>query len=515
MRRLTGLDASFLYMETPNNHMHVGAVYVFDPGDDPTACSFERVKAAVEDRLHLLPPFRWKLVTVPFGLHHPLWANDSHFDIEYHVRQAALPSPGGRAELAEHAAQFMARPLDRTRPLWEMEVVEGLAGGRIALITKTHHSAIDGASGAELTTALLDLTADSPAVPAPDKPFRGDRIPSDVETLAYALRSLTEQPAELVRAVRRTAEVALNLRKRSAEGAPSPATPFGAPRTSFNVPITPHRKFAYTQVTLSDIKEVRAAFGGTVNDVVLAMCSSALRRYLLDGGELPAEPLVAMVPMSVRSTDQKGAMGNRVSQLLVRLATEEPDPLKRYQSIMAETVIAKESINAIGADTLSNWAEFAAPAVAARAARLYSSMGLANRHKPIYNVTISNVPGPQIPLYCTGARLVEWYPMGPIFDGIGLNMTVMSYMGVVYVGLLACRETMAGLWDLAEHCNTGIDELLMLARAGTQGPGSAQPGKPRKSAKPAKSAGSAGSATSATSATSAKSAKSAAKSGKG
>jgi diacylglycerol O-acyltransferase / wax synthase len=461
--------------------MHVGAVYVFERGDDPTACSFERVKAAVESRLHTLPPFRWKLVTVPFGLHHPLWANDPHFDIEYHLRQAALPAPGGQAELAEHAAQFMARPLDRTRPLWEMEVVEGLEGGRIALITKTHHAAIDGASGAELTTALLDLTPDAPQVAQPDKPFRGDRLPSDIETLAYALRSLTEQPAELVKAIKRTSEMALNLRKRSAEGAPAPATPFGAPRTSFNVPITPHRKFAYGSVPLSDIKEIRAAFGGTVNDVVLAMCSTALRKYLLAGGELPADPLVAMVPMSVRSTDQKGAMGNRVTQLLVRLATQEPDLLKRYEAIKAETVVAKDSINAIGADTLSNWAEFAAPAVAARAARLYSSMGLANRHKPIYNVTISNVPGPQVPLYCAGARLVEWYPMGPIFDGIGLNMTVMSYMGELYIGLLACRETMSGLWDLSAYCNEAVDELLTLARSAAP---SEQPSAPARQAKP-------------------------------
>lgn len=483
MRRLSGLDASFLYMETPNNHMHVGAVYVFEPGDDPTACSFERVKAAVESRLHTLPPFRWKLVTVPFGLHHPLWANDPDFDIEYHLRQAALPAPGGQVELAEHAAQFMARPLDRTRPLWEMEVVEGLEGGRVALITKTHHAAIDGASGAELTTALLDLTPDPPEISPPAKPFRGDRIPSDVETLAYALRSLTEQPAELVKAIKRTSEMALNLRKRSADGAPALAAPFAAPRTSFNVPITPHRKFAYGSVPLSDIKEIRAAFGGTVNDVVLAMCSAALRKYLSAGGELPAEPLVAMVPMSVRSSDQKGALGNRVTQLLVRLATQEIDPLKRYEAIKAETVMVKESINAIGADTLSNWAEFAAPAVAARAARLYSSMGLANRHKPIYNVTISNVPGPQVPLYCTGAQLVEWYPMGPIFDGIGLNMTVMSYMGVMYVGLLACRETMSGLWDLSAYCNEAIDELLALARStgSTQPPTSRAP-SPKKTA---------------------------------
>jgi diacylglycerol O-acyltransferase / wax synthase len=488
MRRLTGLDASFLYMETPNNHMHVGAVYVFDPAGNPDACSFEAVKATVESRLHLLPPFRWRLVDVPFGLHHPLWVNDPDFDIEYHIRRAALPAPGGQVELAEHAAQFMARPLDRTRPLWEMEILEGLEGGRVAMITKTHHAAIDGASGAELTLALLDTSATPPPVPPPEKSFAADRIPNDVETIAYALKSLTQQPSELVKAVRRTAEVALNLRKKSAEGAPTPATPFNAPRTSFNVPITPHRKLAYTSIQLDDIKKIRVALGGTVNDIVLAICASALRRYLLEGNELPAEPLIAMVPMSVRSTDQKGEMGNRVSQLLVRLATEEPDPLKRLAVIQSETKMAKEQINAIGADTLSNWAEFAAPAVAARAARLYSSMGLANRHKPIYNVTISNVPGPQVPLYCTGAQLVEWYPMGPIFDGIGLNMTVMSYLGVVYVGLLACRETMAGLWDLAAYVNDGVDELLLAIATPASRAKSSVPKKPAKKSVSKKSA---------------------------
>lgn len=459
MRRLTGLDASFLYMETPNNHMHVGAIYVLDPEGNPDACSFEAVKQTIVDRLHILPPFRWRLVEVPFGLHHPLWINDPDFDIEYHVRRAALPAPGGKLELCEYAAQFMARPLDRSRPLWELEVVEGLEGGRVALITKTHHAAIDGASGAELTTALLDTSIDGRDVPPPSRGFKPDRIPSEIEVLAYAVRSLTNQPVEFVKAVRRTSEIALNLRKKAGDGTPSAATPFSAPRTSFNVPITGHRTYAYTNVTLDRIKNVRTVLGGTVNDIVLALCSSALRQYLENGGELPADPLVAMVPMSVRAKDQKGAMGNRVSQLLVRLATNEADPVKRLESIKAEMALAKDQINAIGADTLSNWAEFAAPAVAARAARMYSTMGLSNRHKPVFNVTISNVPGPSIPLYSTGAKLVEWYPMGPIFDGIGLNMTVMSYLGVVYFGLLACRETTNGLSEMCDGIESAMAEL--------------------------------------------------------
>ncbi len=481
MRRLTGLDASFLYMETPNNHMHVGAIYVLDPGDDPDACSFERVRQAIIDRLHLLPPFRWRLVEVPFGLHHPLWINDPDFDIEYHVKRAALPAPGGKVELCEYAAQFMARPLDRSRPLWELEVVEGLEGGRVAFITKTHHAAIDGASGAELTTQLLDTSPDRADIPPPSRAFKADRIPSEAEVLAYALRSLTNQPIELVKAIRRTSEMALNLRKKSSEGTPSAATPFSAPRTSFNVPITGHRKFAYTAITLDRIKQVRTVLGGTVNDIVLALCSAALRQYLIEGNELPAEPLIAMVPMSVRAADQKGAMGNRVSQLLVRLATNEADPVARLESIKSEMAMAKEQLNSIGADTLSNWAEFAAPAVAARAARMYSTMGLSNRHKPIFNVTISNVPGPQVPLYSTGGKLVEWYPMGPIFDGIGLNMTVMSYLGVVYFGLLACRETTSGLWEMVDYIEEAMAELeAAAASAIDSGVPGAAPGLQKK-----------------------------------
>jgi diacylglycerol O-acyltransferase / wax synthase len=460
MRRLSGIDASFLYLETPNNHMHIGAVYLIDPEGDPTAGSFERISAMITDRLHTLPPFRWRLVEVPFGLHHPLWINDPDFDIENHLRRSALPAPGGPLELAEYAAQFMARPLDRSRPLWELEVVEGLADGKVALISKTHHAAIDGASGAELTAALFDLSPAVGKVDPPTKPWKADRVPSEVETLAYAMRSLSQQPAELARAVKRTSETAMNLRK---QGKGEAAGLFAAPRTSFNQPITPHRKFAYGEMTLDDVKMIRSAFGGTVNDVVLAVCSGALRRYLEDRNELPAESLIAMVPMSVRGSSEQSTMGNRISQLLVRLATDEPDAVKRLERIQAETRAAKDQNRAIGADVLSDWAQFAAPAVAARAARLYSTMGLANRHKPIYNVTISNVPGPQFPLYCAGAKLTQWYPMGPIFDGIGLNMTVMSYLGKVYLGLLACRETMAGVWDLAADVHLEVAELLAAA----------------------------------------------------
>lgn len=462
MRRLTGLDASFLYLETPNNHMHVAGTYVFDPSDIAGGYCFDDVKALIGNRLHKLPPFRWRLVEVPFGLHHPIWVEDPDFDLDYHVRRSALPAPGGRKELAEFAADVMARQLDRRRPLWEIHIVEGLEHGYVAMISKTHHAAIDGASGAELSTNLLDLSPEPVVHEEPE--WKPERIPTDAEMLTYAVNSLSRQPLKFAQAVKQAVEIALQFRSRvRPEGIDPPPTPFTAPRTSLNVPITPHRSFAFSEVTLNDVKKIRAALGGTVNDVVLAICSGALRRYLIEGSELPKEPLVAMVPISVRSQNQSGEMGNRVSNMFVELATHVADPAERLALIQGSTKRSKEAATAIGADTLSNWAEFAAPALAARAARLYSSMKLADKHRPLFNVTISNVPGPNFPLYSAGARLVSWYPMGPIFDGGGLNITVMSYMGVVHFGLVACKETVRDVWRLAEFVNEATEELLQAA----------------------------------------------------
>jgi diacylglycerol O-acyltransferase / wax synthase len=465
VRRLTGLDASFLYLETPNNHMHVAGTYVFDPSDVPGGYSFDRVKALIANRLHKLPPFRWRLVEVPFGLHHPIWIEDPDFDIDYHVRRTALPAPAGRKELAAFAADVMSRPLDRRRPLWETHIVEGLEHGYVAMISKTHHAAIDGASGAELSTNLFDLGPEPIVYEEPV--WTPERVPSDSEMLVYALNSLSKQPALFAKTLKDTVTMALTLRNRPVpEGITPPPAPFTAPRTSLNAPITPHRSFAMGEISLEEIKVIRKQFGGTVNDVVLAICAGALRAYLIADSELPMEPLVAMVPISVRNEDQKGAMGNRVSNMFVALATNIADPVERLRAIQDGTKQAKEQANAIGADTLSNWAEFAAPAVAARAARLYSSMKLADRHRPLFNVTISNVPGPQFPLYSAGAKLMAWYPMGPIFDGGALNMTVMSYCGVVYFGLVACRETVR-VDEVGDHLRESAAELLKMATAAT------------------------------------------------
>jgi diacylglycerol O-acyltransferase / wax synthase len=464
MHRLTGLDATFLYLETPNNHMHVAGTAIFDPSTVPGGYSFERLKELVASRLHLLPPFRWRLVTVPFELHHPLWIEDPDFDLDYHVRRAALPAPGGPRELAAFAGEVMGRQLDRSRPLWEMWVIEGLEGGMIGSITKTHHAAIDGVSGAELIVNLLDFQPEPAEVPPPDEPWRPDRIPTDAELVGYAMTSLARQPISAAKAVRRTASAALNLRRRNRQpDVTPPPAPFSAPDTSINTAITPHRNFSMATVSLDDVKMIKNTFGCTVNDVVLGICAGALRRYFDKRDEEFDAPLVAMVPISVRAEDQKGAMGNRVSSMLTNLATDIDDPVERLRIINQGTRHAKDQDKAIGADVLTDWAEFAAPAVAARAARLYSRTKLANRHRPIFNVTISNVPGPPFPLYMDGARLTAYYPMGPIMDGGALNMTVMSYIDDLNFGLHGCPEVVPEIWDIADGVTDAFEELRAAA----------------------------------------------------
>lgn len=464
MQRLTGLDASFLYLETPSSHMHVAGLMILDPADVEGGVTLERVKEVYGQRLHLAPPFRRRLAEVPFGLHHPLWIEDPDFDLDYHIRSTALPSPGSTEQLSTLVSRLSAIKLDRSRPLWEVWVIEGLEDGNVAVLTKVHHAAIDGASGNELTVALLDLTPEV-AEHEPDTEWEPDPVPNSAELLGYAASSLARQPVRVARALGKTAGAALALRQRNREepSLAAPPSPFSAPRTPFNTAITARRSFAFTTVSLPAVKAVKSATGATVNDVVLALCAGALRRYLdKEGVELDA-PLVAMVPVSVRSDDEKDAMGNRVSSMLATLATDLDDPIERLETIHECMAEVKVQQKAIGADTLGDWAEFAAPALAGRAARLYSRTKMADRHRPVFNVTISNIPGPAFPLYSIGARMVANYPVGPITDGGGLNMTVMSYLDNLDFGLLACPDVLPDVWSLAEGLQLALDELIAVS----------------------------------------------------
>ena len=470
MQRLTGLDASFLYLETPSSHMHVAGLMLLDPSSAEGELSIDRVREVYGQRLHLAPPFRRRLAEVPFGLHHPLWIEDPDFDLSYHIRHIAVPPPGGEKELANLVAHLNAIPLDRSHPLWEVWVIEGLADGNVAVLSKVHHAAIDGAAGNELTVALLDLSPEI-AEHEPESEWVPDRVPSDVELLSYAASSLARQPFRVVKALRRTAGGALALRRRSRE-APTltpPPAPFSAPRTPFNVALTPRRSYAFTSVSLPVVKAIKNQTGATVNDVVLAVCAGALRGYLEEQGELPDQALVAMVPISVRPTDQKDAGGNQVSSTLTTLATDIDDPAERLALIHDSMVAAKQQHEAIGADTLQEWAEFAAPALVGRAARLYTRTRIADRHRPLFNVTISNVPGPPFPLYSIGARMVANYPVGPIFDGGGVNMTVMSYLDQLDFGLQACPDVLPDVWSLADGLQEALDELVDATGTDTTG----------------------------------------------
>lgn len=467
MERLSGLDASFLYFETSQMHMHVSIVAVLDPKEMPGGYSFDRIQRLIEGRLHLLPPFTRRLVRVPFDLHHPMWVNDPDFDIIHHVRRVSCPAPGGPRELAAICGRINSTPLDRSRPLWEVWVIEGLADGRFACLTKVHHSAVDGASGAELMVHLFTMDRDAPPPPPPSKALI-ERVPSDREMVQHAVASRLRMPMEMVQLARSTVRAVADVVKmRRDPETSSGATPLTAPRTRFNGAITAHRSVAFARVPLAEVKAVRKAFGATVNDVVLAICAGTLRRYLLSHDELPKQPLIATCPISVR--DQADAKSrpsaNKVSAMFTSLATNVADPVARLRAIQSTTRGAKEEHNAIGAQMLQNWAEFAAPTTFSLAARFYTHMKLADRHRPIHNLVISNVPGPPFPLYLAGAELVAVYPMGPVFEGAGLNITVLSYMGSIDFGFNAATNSVPDLWTMAEQVEPAFAELVDAARS--------------------------------------------------
>lgn len=465
MERLTGLDASFLYLETPSMHLHVCAAVVLDPSTMPGGYSFARIKEKVRSRLHLVPQFRRKLASVPMNLDHPVWVDDRDFDLDYHLRRIGCPSPGTEDQLAELTADIAGRPLDRARPLWELWIVERLEHGHIGMIAKMHHATIDGVSGANLMVHLLDLEPDPKEQPE-EKPWDPERPPSDLRLLAGAAINRGMKPIAAVKVIPATVRaIAGLLKSRSSEGAGMPA-PMTAPRTSFNTTLTPHRKVAFTRVALDDVKTVKDAFGVKVNDVVQAVTSGALRRYLDRRGELPKKSLIAVCPISVHGGEaDQGKGANRVSAMFCSLYSNIEDPVERLRMIAEGNKGAKEEHKAVGAASLQKWAEFAMPTTFSLAARLYSRLRLADRHPVVHNLVISNVPGPPMPLYFAGAKSVGFYPLGPIFDGATLNITVVSYQDQLNWGFISCRETMPELWDLAAAVDDALAELVKAAKA--------------------------------------------------
>ncbi|HEX3796730.1 MAG TPA: wax ester/triacylglycerol synthase family O-acyltransferase [Acidimicrobiales bacterium] len=461
--RLSGLDASFLYMETPTLHMHVAMVAVFDPTTVPDGYSFRQIRQMIVDRIPLVPVFQRRLVEVPLRLGHPVWVDDPEFDIDNHLRRAALPSPGGMRELGDFAADVTSRQLHRDRPLWEMWIVEGLEDGKIALVTKMHHSTVDGVSGAELLGVLFDLEPKPPKAEQKAERQLDSRIPSKFELVSGALMANMVRPFELPKMMWRTGSAVVGVRRIRQTASGKAALPLTAPRTSINVSVHARRRVAFAAASLADVKKLKNAMDTTVNDVVLAMCAGALRTYLMAGDELPDIPLVSVVPVSVTPDVAELKGSNKVSSMFVQLPCELDDPLERLRAIHEGTKGAKEEHSALGATTLQNWAEHATPNVFAVAARLYTGMNLADRHRPVANLVISNVPGPDFPLYMSGCQMLGMFPLGPVMDGMGLNITIMSYLGVLYWGLAADARAVPRLWDVAAAIPHALTELMEAA----------------------------------------------------
>lgn len=463
MQRLTGLDAVFLALETPSAHMHVVGVAILDPSTAPPGPFHQRVRALLEARLHLVPPLRRRLIEVPFGLHIPVWIEDPDFDLDYHVRRAALPAPGGATELAEFVADIAGRPLDRHHPLWESYVVEGLEHGYQAFVTKVHHSLIDGVSGVEMLTAWFDVEADAPIEPRqPAQEWQPERVPGELEMLGRAVVEIAQRPVKLVQAVVNLAPGLVRGVRRTLDEALDVTLPLTAPRLPMNRTITSRRSVALSSVPLADVKSVKNALGVTVNDVVLAIAAGALRTYLESHDDLPDKPLVASIPTSVRDEGDRD-YGNRVSSMFAALHVEIDDPIERLRAIAHSMVGAKQLHEEMGGTTLDDWAQVAAPALFSRAMRFYTRLRVGERLRPAINLIVSNVPGPPWPLYLAGARLVALYPLGPIFDDCGLNLSVISYLDHIDFGFLASRELIPDVADLAAAVPQALTELMKSA----------------------------------------------------
>ncbi|MCG5432660.1 wax ester/triacylglycerol synthase family O-acyltransferase [Mycobacterium sp. MYCO198283] len=459
MQRLSGLDASFLYLESPAQPLHVCSILEVDTSTIPGGYTFDRLRDALMLRIKGMPEFREKLADSAFNLDHPVWIEDDDFDLDRHLHRIGLPAPGGRNELAEICGHIASLQLDRGRPLWEMWIIENVAGtdaadgGRLAVLTKVHHAAVDGVSGANLMSVLCSTEPDAP----PPDPVPGPGGLNPLELAATGLFRFATRPLGLVNVVPNTVAGVVETIRRARSGQ-AMTRPFRAPKTVFNATITGHRNIAYSQLELDDVKTVKNRFGVKVNDVVMALTAGVMRQFLLDRGELPDVPLVAMVPVSVRDkSDRPGR--NQVSGMFSRLETHIADPVERLRAIAEANSVAKEHSSAIGATLLQDWTQFAAPSVFGLAMRVYANTRLTEA-RPVHNLVLSNVPGPQESLYFLGARVAAMYPLGPIFHGSGLNITVMSLSGKLNVGLISCPELLPDLWALADEFPVALEELL-------------------------------------------------------
>ena len=464
MHQLSGMDSSFLYMETGNTPMHIGSLAIYDQSTAPGGkVSFKEILQFFDERLHKARAFRQRLARVPLSLDHPYWVEDPDFDLEFHVRHIALPAPGDWRQLCIQAARLHARPLDRNKPLWEAYVIEGLdnvAGvpkGSFALVTKIHHAAIDGVSGAEISAAIHDLAPDSD-IDEPDKPWVAERMPTGIELLTRSAAKTVAAPLKFGKLLYRSApslgKVAVGLATKQLK------FPTGAPRTRFNHNVSPHRVFTGRAFDLKEIKAIKnMQEGTTVNDVVVSICGGALRHYLEDKNELPSESLVAMAPMSVRPAEKQQAAGNLVTAMSLPIRSDIADPLERLIAVSKESKEAKKLTYTMGPHLAADAAEFLPSTLSGQIVRTFADFGLVDRVPPIVNTVITNVPGPNIPLYSMGSRMVATFGLGPIVHGMGLFQPVLSYNDTITISAVADRSMMPDPSFYGECLQRAFDEL--------------------------------------------------------
>ena len=478
MRRLSGLDAAFLALETPTSTGHVGGLSIIEPRTGAEPLSLAHLTRLMESRISGVPVLRQRLMTVPFGLDQPVWIDDVHFDIGYHLRELGLPSPGSDEQLAEQVARIHARPLDRARPLWETYLISGLKGGRAAVYTKVHHAAVDGVSGAELLMVLFDM---GPQGRPTDEPTHFDPRPEPRRSLlgAKAVARLAWRPVEVTRlaaqAIRAIPLIAPVIgpvvagmvgigRGSDSDGQVIASNaPLVAPQTPLNVAISPHRRFAFGSVPLADVKLVKNAFGVSVNDVVMAICAGAMRSWLIAHEALPQGPLVAMVPVSIRA-ESSDFTGNKVSAMLAALPTNVEDPVERLGVTSQATATAKSQQAFIPQGLVDDATDFAPPAFVARATRVAFASKVLHR-LPAFNVVISNIPGPNVPVYLAGAKLLAHYPVSVVTDGVAFNITLIGYLDQLHFGLIAAREVMPDIDEVMDDLHRELALLVKAAKA--------------------------------------------------
>jgi diacylglycerol O-acyltransferase len=449
--RLTSLDASFLYLETPAQHMHVAGVSVFAPREDGPLC-YEDVVRVVEARLHLAPRLRQRVLPVPGNLARPLWVDDDRFDLDFHLRRAAIPSPGGRLQLERAVGRVLSRPLDRSKPLWELYVYEGLAEGRTAVLLKLHHALADGIGGMLIGSALFDLQPDAP-LGAPAQPWVAEPSPSREEMVRDAIHEMTSHPFETLGDAARAPRRALEAIGHTLSGMGSIVGMGAAPRGPFDTKIEPARRFATAEVSFERMRAIKRTLGGTVNDVVLTAVAIGLHTLLAArGGTTKGRTLRVMVPVSVRSRAEAGDVGNRVAPAFVEIPVGRMTPRSRLAKVRASTEELKSGSMAVSADAIIGLGAYAPPALHAAAARLVS-------RGRWFNLVVSNVPAPQVPLYLGGARLVASYPAMPLSETCGLSVACTSLGGTMAFGLTADWDVLKDIDVLARGIEAGVDDL--------------------------------------------------------